>query len=263
MRTAFLLAAIFASSGSAFAADAVAPTPDLDLEHPGYTYQTCLQLTRKQPEKAFEMAGKWVGLGGGEPAKHCQALALVGIGEYGEGATRLEVLAQTSKQAAGVRANMLAQAGQAWVMQDDPTRAYAAQSAALKVIPQGTKQHVEILMDRAGTLADAGKFDEAIDDLDAALKIDSTNAEAWAFRASAYRTKGDIERALKDAERAVAAGPNNVSALLERGNLYRMEKRLAEARKDWLRILELDPDSPAADAARTNIERMDVDTRKR
>jgi tetratricopeptide (TPR) repeat protein len=265
MRTLSLLL-ILMVSGVAFAADpppADKPVQELDLERPGYTYQTCLDLARKHPDKAVEFSGRWVGLGGGEAAKHCQALALVGVGEYGEGATRLEALAQASHQPAGVRANMLAQAGQAWVMQDDLTRAYAAQVAALKMIPQGTKQHVEILMDRAGTLADAGKYDDALNDLDTALKIDLANADAWAFRAAASRAKGDIHGALKDAEHAVSAGPNNVSALLERGNLYRLTKRLPEARQDWLHILELDPKSAAADAARTNIERMDVDTRKR
>jgi len=241
----------------------IQPAPDPDLEHPGWTYQTCLQLTRKQPDKAIELAGKWVNLGGGEAARHCQALALVALKEYGEGATRMEELAQQSKQDANVRANMLAQAGQAWMMQNDLTRAYAAQSAALQLVEQGSRQQVEILMDRASTLADAGKFDEVLDDLDAALKIDPKNAQAWAFRASAYRSQGDIDGALADAERAVAAGPDNVSALLERGNLYRMQKRLDDARKDWLRILEVDPESAAADAARTNIERMDVDAAKR
>jgi len=262
MRT-ILLIAMFVSS-AALAADQSPPSQsELDLQHPGWTYQTCLELSRKQPERAVELAGQWVGLGGGEAAKHCQALALVGVGEYGEGATRLEALAQVSRQPPGVRANMLAQAGQAWVMQDDLSRAYAAQTAALKMIPQGTKQHVEILIDRAGTLAEAGKFDEVIVDIDVALKIDEFNAQAWAYRASALRAKGELDDALKDAEHAVSVGSDNVSALLERGNLYRIKKRVPEARKDWLRILELEPDSAAADAARTNIERLDVDARKR
>ncbi len=262
MRKIFLIAMLV--SGAALAADPPpASQPELDLQHPGWTYQTCLELSRKNPEKAVELAGQWIGLGGGEAAKHCQALALVGVGEYGEGATRLEALVEVSRQPAGVRANMLAQAGQAWMMQDDLTRAYAAQTAALKMIPQGTKQHVEILIDRAGTLAEAGKFDEVIADIDVALKIDEFNAQAWAYRASALRAKGETDDALKDAEHAVSVGSDNVSALLERGNLYRIKKRVPEARKDWLRILELEPASAAADAARTNIERLDVDTRKR
>ncbi len=250
----------------ALAADVPAGTqlaPDPDLERPERTYQSCLLLTAKQPDKAIELASKWIVLGGGEAARHCQALALIALKDYGEGATRLEELAKASKQAPLVRANMLAQAGQAWLLQDEPSRAYAAQSAALIIVPQGTAQHVELLLDRAGTLADAGKYDEVLNDVDAALKIQPNNAEAIAFRASAFRSMGKIDDAMAEAERAVGIAPDNVAALLERGNLYRLKRRLPEARKDWLHILEVDPDSAAADAARTNIEHMDVDTRAR
>ena len=234
-------------------------SPDPDLANPAMTYQVCLNLSREQPDKAIALAGKWLGLGGGEGARHCQALALVGLKDYGEGATRLEELARQSRQEPVVRANMLAQAGQAWFLQGEPSRAYAAQSAALKIVPQGSPQHAEILIDRAATLADAGKYDDVLKDVDAALKIIPRSADALAYRASANRMKGDIDAALTDAERAVASDDTNPGALLERGNLYRMKKRLADARKDWLRILELQPESPAADAARTNIERIDVD----
>jgi tetratricopeptide (TPR) repeat protein len=235
------------------------PAPDPDLRNPNRTYQACLALARTNPEKSIELAGKWVGLGGGEPARHCQALSLVGLKEYGEGATRLEEIAVASQQEATVRASMLAQAGQAWLMQGDPTRAYAAQTLALKIVPQGSKQHMEILIDRAGTLADAGKYKEVIVDVDKALNIDPSNATGWAFRAAAHRYLGDEDEALQDAENAVKVGPTNQAALLERGNLYRMKKRLADARKDWLKILEIDPDTAAADSARLNIEHMDVD----
>lgn len=260
-----VFAAVMLASWPAVAADdpkpdpAVHYAPDPDLEHPAYTYQTCLDLTRKRPDKAIELAGKWIGLGGGEAAKHCQALALVGLKEYGEGATRLEELASASKQTATIRANMLAQAAQAWLLTDEFSRAYAAQTTALKIIPQGTRQHVEILLDRAGTLAETGRYDEAITDVNAALRVEPANVDAIAFRASAHRMQGDLDEALADAEAALALNPTTVTALLERGNILRIQKKLPEARRDWLRVLELDPDSAMGDAARTNIERMDVD----
>ena len=122
------------------------PAPDPDLRNPTRTYQMCLQLAHRQPDKGIELAGKWIGLGGGEPAKHCQALSLIGLKEYGEGARRLEEVAQTSQQDSTVRASMLAQAGQAWNMQGETSRAYAAQSLALKIVPQGSKQNMEILL---------------------------------------------------------------------------------------------------------------------
>ncbi len=233
--------------------------PDPDLNNPAFTYKFCLALAQEQPDKAIELAGKWVGLAGGEPAKHCQALSLIGIKEYGEGATRLDELATASRQEPAVRASMLAQAGQAWLKEGELSHAYASQSAALKIVPAGSKQQMEVLLDRALTLADAGKYDEVIADCDAALIIDPDNADALAYRAAAHRLQGHEDEAFADADRAVKADTTNVAALLERGNLWRMKKRLAAARRDWLRILELEPDSLAADAARANIEHLDVD----
>ena len=266
MRRALFAVAMFAVSPVLAAEEPKAETappvqyaPDPDLEHPAYTYRICLDLSGTQPDKAIELAGKWVGLGGGEAAKHCQALALVGLKEYGEGATRLEELAASSKQTATIRANMLAQAAQAWMLTDEFSRAYAAQTTALKIIPQGTHQHIEILLDRAGTLAETGRYDEAITDVNAALRIEPSNPDAIAFRASAHRMQGELDDALLDAESALAINPMLVTALLERGNIYRIQKKLPEARRDWLRVLEIDPNSAMADAARTNIERMDVD----
>lgn len=265
MRRIFLLAVV--APFGALAADALPPSsqpaPDPDLKNPARTYQVCLNLAHSQPDKGIELAGKWVSLEGGEPAKHCQALALIGLGDYGEGATRLEDIAKQSLQDNTVRASMLAQAGQAWLLQGDPTRAYAAQTLALQIVPQGSKQNMEILIDRAGTLADAAKYDEVITDVTAALRIDPKNATALAYRAAAHRYLGDDDEALADAEAAVRADPRNLGALLERGNLYRIKKRLADARKDWLKILEVDPDSAAADSARINIEHMDVDPHAR
>lgn len=238
----------------------LAPTPD--LENPAYTYRICLDLSRTQPDKAIELAGKWLGLGGGEPARHCQALALVGLKEWGEGATRLEEIAAESRQTPGVRANMLAQAGQAWILAGELSRAYAAQTTALKIIPQGTRQQAEILLDRAGTLVDGGEIDDAIADINAAMGVIPNNVEAMTFRASAHRLKGELDDALVDAEAALAMNSQYAGALLERGNIFRLQRRVEDARRDWLRVLEIAPESAEADAARENIARVDVDLGK-
>lgn len=242
----------------AFAQAPKTGTPAPDLMKPAETYKFCLDLARSYPEQGNEFAGKWVGLRGGEPAKHCQAVALMGLREYTDAATRLEELAQSSKRDNAVRAGMLAQAGQSWLLAGDTQRAHAAQTAAIKLSPNDP----QLLLDRAGTLAEAKNYWEAIDDLNAAIALDPKNAEAFAFRASAYRMVDADDLALDDAERAVALDPNNLSALLERGNLHRMKGRDNEARADWLKILSLAPESETAKAARANIEKLDVNPEK-
>jgi len=86
------------------------PVPALEKENAA-NYQLCLSTARTYPEQGFELAGRWEGLGGGEAAKHCAAVALIGLHQYPEAAQRLMALALSSKQSADIRAGMLAQAG--------------------------------------------------------------------------------------------------------------------------------------------------------
>jgi tetratricopeptide (TPR) repeat protein len=235
-----------------------AQTPAPELDKPAETYKFCLDMARAYPAQGFEFAGKWVGLSGGEPAKHCQAVALLGLREYAEAASRLRELAQSSKQDKPVRAGLLAQAAQALLLAGQFEQAYAVQTAALELLPRDP----QLLIDRAGTLAAAKNYWQAIDDLNVVIELEPKNAEAFALRASAYRMVEADDLALDDAERALALEPANISALLERGNLRRMTGDTAAARKDWIRILELAPDTDAAVAARANIEKLDVNPEK-
>jgi tetratricopeptide (TPR) repeat protein len=255
-----ILAGLLACGGAvaASAPRTVQPSPDPDLANPGRTYEYCIQLSKTRPDQALELASKWGAIGGGDGAGHCRALALIGLKDYGQGARELEDLAQKSKAAETLRADLLEQAGQAWLLQGEPTRAYNAQTAGLKIAPEGSPQHLLLLVDRAATLAEGAKFQEAVVDLDAALALQPDHSDALAFRATARRNLGQVDAALVDAEHAVKSDPKNVNALLERSNIYRMKGRLNEARQDWVMIVQLAPDSDAAKAARADMERADV-----
>lgn len=241
-------------AAAALAQDATPVLPDPILDDPAATYRLCLDTARSYPEQGFELAGKWAGLGGGEPAKHCRAVALISLKEYAEAATSLEELAKASKRPERLRAGMLAQAGQAWMLGEDLTRAYAALTAALELVPKD----VDLLIDRAGVLADSGQFWEAIDDLNLALEQSPNSADALTFRASAYRLVDAAELAFEDAEKALSIHPRHTGALLERAMLNRAAERREDARKDLIRILELAPQSGEADTARKILEAMDV-----
>jgi tetratricopeptide (TPR) repeat protein len=255
MIRSLLIAALFVSA--AYAADPP-PVPALEKENAA-NYKLCLSTARSYPEQGFELAGRWEGLGGGEPAKHCAAVALIGLGQYPEAAKRLTALALSSKQEADIRAGMLAQAGQAWFLAGNNERALETQTAALKIVPEKTLQAVDILIDRAQTEADAKQYNEAIADLTAALAIDPNNADAYTFRANAYHDTERNEPGLADAEKAVALGATNAEAHLMRGILYRAAERNSEARQDWLKTIELAPGSAAANSAQRYIEKLDVD----
>jgi tetratricopeptide (TPR) repeat protein len=229
-------------------------------------YAACMTLARERPDKAFDQAGQWVGMGGGAPARHCEAVALMGLGEYAEAAHRLEQLAEDPTGDRALRVNLLAQAAQGWLSAGDLSRADAAQTTAIQLAASSPGQGVapvprllpDLYVDRAVTLAQAGKDDEALRDLTQALVLAPGKAEAFVLRSAARRRLGNLPGALTDAEQAIALAPSNPEAYLERGDVYLALKRVDDARTDWVKVLDLDPRDPSADVARARIEALDV-----
>ncbi len=217
-------------------------------------YGHCIALARQKPQEGWEEALAWTSLGGGEPARHCAAIALIGLRQFEEGASRLEDLAAASHSDVKLRAGMLAQAVQAWLLARNPERASAAQSAALKLVPDAP----DLLVDRAESYAEAKNYQEAKTDLDQALKISPDRVDALTFRAAAKRFLDDNSGAGVDIAQALKLDPLYQDAWLESGILKRLAGDDAEARKAWLKVLEIAPSSPAADMARRNIELLDV-----
>ncbi|MEQ8193074.1 MAG: tetratricopeptide repeat protein [Rhodospirillales bacterium] len=217
-------------------------------------YGRCIQLTKSNPDAAFEMALAWQDFGGGEPAGHCVAAALMGLRIYDEAARRFEALAQESRSEAAVRAGIFAHAAQAWLMDGNPRRAESVLDGALSLSPDDPA----LLIDRAVVRAERKNLAKAIEDLNAAINLDSQRAEAYVYRASARRQLKQYEAAEADADKALRIDPRNIEGMLERGMLRRMRGDDAGARADWVKILQIQPNSAAADSARNYLEKMDV-----
>jgi tetratricopeptide (TPR) repeat protein len=220
-------------------------------------YKHCIALARQKPEDGWEEALAWTSLGGGDAARHCGAVALIGLRQFEEGASRLEELAAASHADAKLRAGMLAQAGQAWLLAKNPERAYAAQTAALKLVPDAP----DLLVDRSQSLAEAKNYKEALADLNRALQVAPDRVDALTFRAATKRFLDDRNGAETDIARALTLDPLYQDAWLESGILKRLADDNAQARQAWLKVLEIAPSSPAADLARRNIELLDVKDR--
>jgi tetratricopeptide (TPR) repeat protein len=238
------------------AAGTASPNPGEGIDN-AIQYKHCIALARQKPEEGWEEALAWSSLGGGEPARHCGAIALIGLRQFEEGASRLEDLAATSHADVKLRAGMLAQAGQAWLLAKNPERANADQTAALKLVPDAP----DLLIDRAESLAEAKNYKESLADLDRALTVAPDRVDALTFRAAAKRFLDDQKGAQVDIDRALKLDPLYQDAWLENGILKRLAGNDAEARQAWLKILEIAPNSAAADLARRNIELLDVKDR--
>lgn len=239
---------------SALGAFFVALAPALGQEiNPGREYRECMAMARSDPELGFGRATSWLGLGGGDAARHCQAVSLLGLGQHQEGARRLEELAQEIKAPPRLRAELFAQAAQAWLLAGQAARAESVLNSALSIDPGNP----ELFIDRAQAAAAMDRWAEAAGDLAAALVIDPDLVDALVFRASAHRHLGEIEDAEADAKRALELDPGNLEARLESGILHRLAGRRAEARGDWLEIVRRAPGTPAALSARQYLQRMD------
>jgi len=260
-RVAFLLAAAQCAVLPALAADAAKPqgkpptaaaiaARKADAAH----YTACMSRIDKSAKDAFDDADAWVALGGGEPAKHCAAAALLKLGFPTEAAERLETLAHSSHQDEATRAAMWTQAAEAWSEAKDLARAHAAQSAAIQLAPGAA----EMWTGRARIRAMAQNYGLAVDDLNEALKRKPNDAEALVMRASAYRYLDALDLSLQDLDAAIKAAPGNPQAYLERGIVYRLQKRPNQARADWAAALRILPeDSPLVEEVRRNIELLE------
>lgn len=248
--TSFVAASLGLAALIAFAAT---PAAAQVFDGP-HAYEACLIIAKKNPEQGWEDAIGWQSLGGGEAARHCAAVALIGLKKYGEAATRLETLANESIRDDVTRAEMFAQAAQAWLLEGNVPRADAAQRAALTLAPG----NIEILMDHAVLLASVNHYREAAEVLTTVLQRQPNRVEALVLRASAFRYLDNLPSAEDDVNKAVQLDPDFPDALLERGILRRLKGDDGGAREDWLKTIALQPDGAAADTARLNLEKLDV-----
>ena len=220
-------------------------------------YATCMAYAREDPARAVEAAQRWIEEGGEGPARHCEAIALLGLLRYADAALALETLAeQVTEAPVEDRADLLEQSAHAWLLAGDAPRAIEALSDALDLRPDA----IEYLIGRAIAQASMAAYWEAVDDLNRALELAPERVDALVMRAAAYRYLESLELAAADADRALELDPTNAEAYMERGNIRRIAGDADGARADWRRVIELAPHSPAAAFARANLAHIDQAT---
>jgi tetratricopeptide (TPR) repeat protein len=232
---ALLAAALTMLAAPAFAqtVDPFAPTPN-HLRR----YSECMQLARREPLKALPAAEKWKAEGGGLGARHCVAIAMFESGKFVPAATQLEAIERDmGSDRPGLRAELLGQAGQAWMEANQAENAAAAQSRALDLKPNDA----ELWVDRGLSFAAMRAWPRAISDFDRALRIDPYKVEVLVLRAAAWRHAGDPAKALADAARALTLAPDHAEALLERGFAVLARGNRSAAAADFAKVLKLVP----------------------
>ena len=99
-----------------------------------FSYDACLKKADRHPDEALEMAMNALGEGEDAGAEHCAAVALVGLKQYGEAARRLDKLARKSSAGgAEARAQIMGQAGNAWLLAGQDRKSTRLNSSHLKL----------------------------------------------------------------------------------------------------------------------------------
>ena len=232
---------------------APASSQGLSFESPDQLkrYTDCMQMARSEPLKALPIAERWQAAGGGLGARHCAAVAMFEAGRYGQAAGQFESIAHDmGQERPGLRAELLVQAGQAFLEAGLADRAADAQSRALALKPQDP----ELWIDRGLSYAAMQAWPRAISDFDHALALRPDDVEILVLRAAAWRNAGNAGKALEDAGRALKIAPDHSEALLERGYASLALGDQRQATNDFNTVLRLVPaNSTAAKRAQSGL----------
>lgn len=221
--------------------------PELDRAR----YDGCVRAVPTQAAKSLEFARQWQEKGGGLPARHCAALALLRLERFSDAARMLEAAgAEAAVAKEPQAADFWDQAGNAWFLAGDRPKATAAFDRAIVLVGEFAPQRAAAMhVDRARVAADGGDLGAARADLDRAQALAPDYTVAHMLSAALARRQGDMGRALRDIARASALAPADADVMLEQGNIAAASGDLAAARKVWEMVVRAAPGSPAAEIA--------------
>ena len=212
-------------------------------------YRLCVAASSNNPASALGDAEDWIRSGGGVPAQHCAALALVGLKRYGEAGTRLDkAAADKAVPDASFRSQLSDQAGNAWLLAGNGAKAVQSFTAALAL----SGGDADLFADLARAQAMRKNWQEVDLDLNAALQMMPRRADLLVLRASARRALKRYADARTDIEAALKLKPGDGGALVERGLLRRQLGDLGGAKRDFEAALK----TSAASEAQENLDQL-------
>ena len=86
-----------------------------------------------------------------------------------------------------------------------------------------------------------GEYQQAIEDYDEAIRLDSQHPTGYSNRGFAYHLRGEYQRAIEDYDEAIRLDPQNVVHYYSRGAAYGELDRYKLARDDYDEAIRLDP----------------------
>jgi tetratricopeptide (TPR) repeat protein len=198
-----------------------APAPVNGAERSAGRFSQCVALVDDDAGRAYEEAMAWAAEAHSVSAYRCAAMALIAQNRPDEGARRLDSLGSALNPAeTALRAELLSQAGNAWLLAREPSRARSSFTRAIATMESDPAQLPELLIDRARAYAMEQDWRHAEEDLSRALDITAgQNALALRLRASARMHQMALDLAEADAVQAARLDPENVDSYLILGHI--------------------------------------------
>jgi hypothetical protein len=230
---------------------AQAQEEELDPALDAKRYDGCVRAIPTDARAAEEFAVQWQSKGGGLPARHCQALAQLELGNAAGAAQTLAKAAQAAEAQKSPRAaDFWGQAGNAAMLAGDAKGAIAHFNSAIVAAGEFAPiRTANLLIDRARAQVELGNLSAARTDLDRATGLAPNEPDGWLLSAALARRQADPARASADIARAAALAPTDPDVQFEQGAILAAAGDLAAARKLWESLVKSAPGTPAADFA--------------
>ena len=104
------------------------------------------------------------------------------------------------------------------------------------------REELNYYYNRGDTFFDLGKFEDAIQNYDKAIELDSNvNSVYYYNRGNAYFSLGKFEEAIQDYNKAIDLNPNDDLSYSNRGNAYFSLGKFEDAIQDYNKAIDLNP----------------------
>ena len=218
-------------------------------------YDDCIVLIAADAARAEVEAQRWIQAGGGAPAQHCRALALLAQGAERRAAELMVQIATDDRTLPDeVRSEMLVEAGEIFLGIGEIATGRSVASRALLL----AREPRAALALSARLKAAEGDWRGAADALDGALARGEPDAGLLVLRASARLHLGEQVAARSDLLWATEIAPDMPSVWLERGVMEAAGDNRDAARAAWLKAIDLDRDGYVGEAAQLKLQKMDA-----
>ena len=131
----------------------------------------------------------------------------------------------------------LAHRGRAWKEEGELERALEDLNAAIRLDPYASAW----LRNRGMVYKELQELDRAIRDFGEAIRFDPQDALSYNNRGIAYKVKNEYDKAISDYSEAIRLDPQWSAAYFNRGNAQKAKREYDKAVKDYSEAIRLDP----------------------